>query len=420
MSIAPVSNVEALSAEAATMAAEIESALNGHSLSCWFPRCIDDHGGGFLQNFDRDWTHTPDVSKSLVFQSRMTWVTATVARRRSEYAEYRHWATRGVEFLEASFWDSEYGGLWFRSAEEPEKHSYGIAFAIFAAAACYRLTGDEFVLSFATRVLEWWDSCAHDDQACGYFETLSRDGSPVQSHPDRRLDVISTPYGQRSSNTLLHIIEALTELYFAHPTTHVSRRLEEVLGLLEDVLLRHSGRLYKFYDRNWKVTDRTVSFGHDVEAAYLADRARRALGWNRESPAENLAERALRDGTDRRWGGMYLERRAYRLSQPKKKVWWVQAEALNTLILLHERHHESTMRHFELLQKYWSFVRSCQLDRRYSGWLDEVSRDGTQVVQARKGHAWKACYHEVRALLNVVDGLRAVYTTHEERDRTPD
>ena len=46
----------------------------------WYPAAIDREHGGFHENFARDWSPRPDSSKSLVYQSRMTWTAAAYAQ----------------------------------------------------------------------------------------------------------------------------------------------------------------------------------------------------------------------------------------------------------------------------------------------------------------------------------------------------
>jgi mannobiose 2-epimerase len=396
-----------------------EAMLVAHSLACWFPRCIDGRQGGFHQDFGNDWSPGPVGQKSLVFQSRMTWVAATMARRRPNLvvpcpaADFAAWADDGIAYIGDTFWDPIAGGLRFRQDQDQETHSYAIAFALFAAAACDRLAPNATARAFADNVFEWWDACAHDYRFGGYCDALTSTGRPILSGRNRARDLIGVPYGYRSANTLLHVLEALAELFRARQSQSVRVRLEEIVTLLEKLLRRDGYRLFAVYDREWRPVDRTVSFGHDLEAAYLDARARRCLGWPLSPGSRALADRALRLGTDNRFGGLFFEQHRWRIRPVDQKVWWVQAEAVNALIDLLETHSQGTGRYLGLLYKHWDFLNKHQLDHRLGGWLDTVSRNGLQVIKGRKGHEWKACYHEVRALLNVADGARRIAKREE-------
>src|SRR5688500_14016176 len=64
------------------LANEVEFHLMTDVVRPWFPRCIDTETGGFHPNFSRDWTKGSPAPKFIVFQSRMTWITATLSKHR--------------------------------------------------------------------------------------------------------------------------------------------------------------------------------------------------------------------------------------------------------------------------------------------------------------------------------------------------
>lgn len=378
--------------------AEIEADLR-RTLDCWFPRCIGDQGG-FRQSFDRRWAYQPDSTLSLVYQARMTWVLATVARRRPHSnPAYLEWAAQGLRFLERQFADPRHGGLWFDTQRREEKHSYGIAFAIFAAAACARC-GDAHAREFAGDLFEWWTEQAFDGNRGAYADALDPTGHPlVRSTRDR--DLIRVPYGLTSANTHLHAIEALTELFRTTRDERVGARLAALVERVE-WLVRRDRALYTTYSTTWRPVDRSISYGHDVEAVFLVLEARASLGWSSDTPLLTLLEQALRAGIDKRFGGMYFGRGRFR--RVRDKVDWVQAEALNTLgyMIPHARDPEP---YHDALAEVWRFISQHVIDDTCGGWLGRLDRQG-RPLDDRKGHRWKACYHPVRALLNASDCLR--------------
>ena len=283
---------------------------------------------------------------------------------------------------------------------------------LFAAAAAYRQGGSADHLAFATQLFDWWDSHLHDAKCSGYFETLDRYGSPATrargpASPGER-DCIGTPYGLRSSNTLIHAVEALTEFYLASEGETVRARLEECVKLLERLVTRASRRLYRYFDADWSPVDRARSYGHEVETCFLVARARRALGWAGHSPIRRLGENALSRGYDRRYGGLYSGQRRGWLRRDRAKTWWVQAELLNYLASELAGATPASTRVLQRMRQTWRFIAKCQVDAQYSGWFDTLSRDGTRILRADKGGPWKAIYHEVRALLNAADALRSL------------
>ena len=69
------------------LAATVEQHLRVGVLAKWFPACVDRQAGGFLPHFREDWSPGDQNDKCLVFQSRMTWTSAEVARRLPDLAD---------------------------------------------------------------------------------------------------------------------------------------------------------------------------------------------------------------------------------------------------------------------------------------------------------------------------------------------
>lgn len=81
-------------------------------LDVWYPRVIDREHGGFLTEFTHDWGLTDDQHKMIVTQSRHLWSLSKLAERFPEHPEYATFARQGFEFLRDRMWDAEYGGFF--------------------------------------------------------------------------------------------------------------------------------------------------------------------------------------------------------------------------------------------------------------------------------------------------------------------
>src|SRR5262245_41679733 len=116
-------------------AIEVDASLHRDVLSKWYPAAVDGDGGGFFQNFGADWSRRSDGERSIVYQSRLTWVAAAQREPAAEAKRYRTYAQHGVDFLSKRLWDAKNGGLFWAldGRGEPRsggmKHAYGIAFA---------------------------------------------------------------------------------------------------------------------------------------------------------------------------------------------------------------------------------------------------------------------------------------------------
>lgn len=386
---------------------ELEASLRNDLVDRWFPACIDPDGG-YRQNFDAEFRPTGDATKSLVFQSRMLWVCATVAQRRGEFYEY---ADHGVRFIldRMSLGDGAFA--WEVDAQGPlseEVHAYGLSFALYGLAAAARyVSGDP--LEAIGDLFRYLERSHHDPVHGGYFET-SVAGKPKLEGDGQ--DAIGTRYGLKSQNTHLHLMEAFTERLYDWPNPLLEQRLAETVDIIAHRLFAEPGHLTLFAQPDWTPDSSDISYGHDIEAAHLLLAAEEALRsplvstgrWGRGeegailAKAVALATATLSEGWDVEAGGVF---NAGGVNGPtdRRKIWWVQAEALLGFAALWRR--TGDPRYADALTRQWSFIRDHQIDRRHGGWFEESGRP-----EMPKGHAWKAAYHDGRALLFTARLLR--------------
>jgi len=410
-------------ADYARLAKAIDGYFRESYLPLWYPRCVDKVRGGFRQAFADDWTPQADANRFLVFQSRLTWVAATAAMYDPALkAEYLPYALHGLDYLDKVMTDRFAGGLFWQVdlAGRPmapfgdEKHAYGLSFAIYASAAVYEATREARALALASATFDWLDRNAHDRQHGGYFEALARNGRPLLAPPKdattpRTKDGIGTPYGYKSMNTHIHLLEAFTALYRVAPEDRLRQRLEEMAAILRDRIAVEPGCLNYYFTPDWRAVPMHDSFGHDVEAAFLVVEAAQALGRPDDEPtwraARRIVDHALEWGWDDKNGGFYNAGQAFAEAHDKAKVWWVQAEGLNALLLMHERYGRETDRYWRAFAKQLRFLWNHQIDHQRGGWRNETTEDGTPKGDLRKASPWKEAYHDSRALMNVARRL---------------
>jgi hypothetical protein len=83
------------------IADEVEANLRNQILDKFFPTAADEKGGGFFENYSLDWTRLPGDTRSIVYQSRLTWTSAQAAQRFPAKADmYLAMTRRGAAFLE--------------------------------------------------------------------------------------------------------------------------------------------------------------------------------------------------------------------------------------------------------------------------------------------------------------------------------
>ena len=405
------------------LADETETSLRQNVLAKWFPQSVDTTRGGFHQYYHADWTPAPGDDKSIVYQARLTWTAAQAALRYPAEAEtYCADVRHGLTFLADTLWDKQSGGFYWAvgatgqpdTDRKDEKHVYGVSFGLYAACAAFEATKDARALDLAKRAFQWLETNAHDGKNKGYYEALTRDNKLVlassASPSNAPSDPIGTHYGYKSMNTHIHLLEAFTALYEIWPNAKVRTRLEELFLLVRDRIAVAPGCLNLFFTPDWRPIPDHDSFGHDVETAYLLVEAAGVLGKPDDKKtwdvARSIVDHALEYGWDKTNGGFYDSGTAFGTPSVTDKIWWVEAEGLNALLLMHERYGRETPRYWEMFCRQWAFIRRHQIDPAHGGWFPTVREDNAPIPDQNKSDAWTESYHQGRALLNVSAGLR--------------
>lgn len=423
---------ESIDQELGSIRAEMQEALGPKLLEAWYPRCRDTVHGGFLSDFDYQWKATGPDNKFIVTQARHVWTTSKAAEFYPENKLYPELAAHGFQFLKDYMWDAEYGGFYEllnRKGEvlvsDPEgritKRAYGNAFGIYGLAAYYHLSGDTAALNLAKKAFLWLEEHSHDPEYGGYFQFLERDGTPIMEGMN------GTP--PKDQNSSIHLLEAFTELYAVWPDALLRERLEEMLVLIRGTITTDKGYLTLFLARDWtplsyrdstaEVRDANyrldhVSFGHDVETAYLMMEASHVLRLENDTRTMEVGKRmvdhALQNGWDHDLGGIYDEGYYYR-DQPviaiikDSKNWWAQSEMLNTMLIMHELYPEDDWDFMEKFQKQWAYCRDYLIDWEHGGWYAGGLDKEPSRKTGPKGQIWKGSYHTARSLMNCLRNL---------------
>lgn len=407
------------------LADQIDTVLMRHDVSWWFPRSVDP-GGGFFETYDVDGRPTTEDYRTTVFQARMTWTAAALAEHLPEHRErFTQYALHGARYLREHLADPEHGGyFWARSPDRKpvdryrdDKHVYAMAFAIYALAAVERVAPGHGALESAQETFAWLERHAHDREHGGYLEALTGTGKPMLNPQDRSgsantHDAIGTPYGEKSMNSHLHIMEAYVELYHVWPDEQLRRRIDELERIHREAIYTDPGCLYMFFTRDWQPRSDQTSYGHNVEAAHLLAQAQKVLGRPGPEPRA-LVDHALTHGWDETFGGFFNEGTVGGEVHDESKAWWAQAEGLYALMFMHERYDRETPIYYERMTPLWQFITEHQLDWDGGNWHAIVSRDGTPKPGERKATHWKAAYHTTRALLAARSALRSSNPQHE-------
>lgn len=416
--------------ERRTIAREMRQALD-HEMGRWYPRALDATCGGFFSDINEHWEVEGKQHKMIVTQARHIWAAANAAAFYEKDNTLRRIAAHGVEFLRSTMWDNQHGGFWTlvdRCGEPIQesgrfiKRADGHAYAIYALATYYRVSGDTAALSLARQTFRWLEMHSYDPTYGGYFQSIAENGIAFEEGVDG-----SPP---KDASSCMHLLEGLTELFRVWPDAVLRQRLSSLLRIMQERMIAEKGYLNPSFHRDWRpafspvstadvraenITSGLISFGHCFEAAYLMIEAAEALGLKNDSTtlqaAKTLVNYALENGWDHQHGG-FLDA-AHDVSDATKpllvrgtKQWWIQAEALNALLLLSELFPTDGHRYFERFRAQWEYCKRYVIDNERGGWYWGGTDAAPENVHSPKASLWKANYHTSRALINCINALK--------------
>ena len=370
----------------------------------WLANTLDERRGGFIGQMDGAGQIDTQADKGSILNARILWTFSAAYRHTGEAATLAA-ATRAFEYLLAHFIDNEHGGIyWLVDADgqplNTRKQIYALAFAIYGLSEYYRATQNPRALAASQQLFEWIETHSYDPAHGGYFEAFGRAGEPLA---DQRLSD-KDRHASKTMNTHLHVLEAYANLYRCWPDAQLAQRLRGLLDtFLTHILDAQIGHLRLFFAADWTPVADLVSYGHDIEAAWLLREAAQVLGDEAllaqvEAAGQRLVEATaaalLPDGSlphelDRATG--YLDRH---------REWWVSAEAMVGFLDAYELTGDPA--HLHRSHQAWRFAQRHLLDHAHGEWRWGVHDDYRPMTEQDKVGFWKCPYHNARACLEVL------------------
>lgn len=385
------------------MIKEVKKHLVNQVLPFWM-RLKDDKYGGFYGEVDYQGVIKHSAIKGGILNSRILWFfsNACLTLKNKEYLTY---ADHAYRFLKDKFYDPEYGGVYWTvfydgNPEDPCKHTYNLAFSIYALASYFDASGNTEALSLAYNLFDTIEILCKDDD--GYLEGFERNFQPTSNEKLSENGVMAG----RTMNTLLHLIEAYTELYRVDPSEKIAVCIRNMLDMLaERVYNPKLRRLDVFFDLDWKPLIDLHSYGHDIEASWLVDRACEVLGdedyTNKISKiTKELADNIHSIALD---GGSSVYNECENGVVDKRKIWWVQAEAILGFVNGYQKDPTRTD-YLDTVRRIWAYIKQYIIDpREGSEWFNELYEDGTPIKGKEIAGPWKCPYHNGRMCFELIN-----------------
>jgi mannobiose 2-epimerase len=312
-------------------------------------------------------------------------------------------ADRALTFLLGHFHDpTGLGWFWLVAPDggplDRQKHTYGQAFAIYGLGEYALAFGDSQALRLAHDTFAAVDHHAYDSEHSGYRQSFSPDWSPA---PERQH--LGSLGHQKTANTHIHLLEAFATLYRASRDVRVGTRVRDLIGLFTTTMFdRSRSCTHAVFERDWTPNLSAMSLGHDIETSWLLTDACESVGI-RDGNAERevailLARTVAAIGLDLRDGGLFYEANPAGRVTDRRKVWWVQAEALVGFLNAYALSGDEGFLDAYLSVERW--VLSRQVDAQYGEWHHTIGPWGR--IRGAKASIWKTPYHTARACVELV------------------
>ncbi|PTN10130.1 mannobiose 2-epimerase [Mangrovibacterium marinum] len=375
-------------------------------LDFWSSQAVDHEYGGFVGQIDSAGQTFPKATKGAVLNTRLLW-TFSAAYRSTSNTLYRSMADRAFNYLITHFWDQENGGLFWACDYQgnplnTRKQAYAQGFGIYAFSEYFLATGNEESLVYAQKLFVLLEEKFRDPQFDGYLEALTADWQPLD---DMRLSP-KDANSPKSMNTHLHILEPYTNLYRAWPNAQLKERIGLLVKLFQQRIIDPlTGHFNLFFNLDWTVQSNIVSYGHDIEGAWLLHEAALVIKDTKlidsvRQSALRLVEVTLDEGLAADGSVWYEKEGAH---TDKDRHWWVQAEAMVGLMDVWEI--EKNDHYIHHLIAIWEFIKLNLVDRKNGEWFWSVDEQGNPKLNEDKAGFWKCPYHNSRALIELTNRI---------------
>lgn len=387
------------------MQEELESIL-----SYWMTYTIDEAHGGFVGRIGHDNRIYPEAPKGSVLNSRILWAFSAAYRLTGEQ-DYLRMAGRSFRYLTEFFIDKDFGGVYWlvdhrgRPADT-KKQIYALSFAVYGLSEYYLASRNDVALQQAIRLYQAIVRHSYDPACGGYLEALSRDWKEIS---DLRLSA-KDANEKKSMNTHLHVLEAFAQLFSAWPDEGLKQKIVELIRIfLDHIISPQSDHLLLFFDERWTARSQVISYGHDIEAAWLIQEAAGYTGDGRllaevKKRSVQLA-RAAAEGLDGD-GGLWYEYEGETGHWIREKHSWPQAEAMVGFFNTWQNTGEGA--YLEQSLKSWAFVKEHIRDRQGGEWYWGVEEDDAPMIREDKVGVWKCPYHNSRACMEIIKRINSL------------
>jgi len=392
-------------------------------LDFWMTHTVDESNGGFIGQIDYNNKIINEAPKGAVLNARILW-SFSAAYNLTGNTIYLGFAERAFNYIVTYFIDKEYRGVYWSVDHkgqplDTKKQVYAQAFTIYALSEFYKATKNPTAISEAIDLYDVINKYSYDKINGGYTEAFTREWDIIA---DLRLSD-KDANEKKSMNTHLHLLEAFTALYQVWQYEPVKKKIAGLAqNFMQHIIDPATNHQYLFFDEQWNPKSNTISYGHDIETAWLLQEAAEVVGdadliKSTKAIAVSMSD-AVKNGLDND-GGLWYEYEPAAHHLIKEKHMWPQAEAMVGYFNAWQNTADKT--YLDISLASWQFVQQHIHDKQNGEWFWGVV--GTHLSACAAGTArtyipmqkdkvgiWKCPYHNSRACIEIIKRI-----THVEK-----
>jgi cellobiose epimerase len=388
-----------------TLKQQLQHELNS-ILNYWSTETVDEKYGGFIGEIDYNNHKNYKADKGAVLHARVLWsFAAAYAITKDE--NHKALAKSAFVYIHNHFYDRKFGGIFWSlhfdgKPKDTKNQIYAIAFTIYGLAEYYKISQDKQALKLAISLFQKIEEYSYDKIKRGYFEAFTNDWQPLE---DLRLSE-KDANEKKTMNTHLHIVEAYANLYQVWPDHQLKCKIEEILIVIDTHFInKETWHLKLFFDENWVEKPDVISYGHDIEAAWLLQWCAEVICNNSliaayRNYAVNIAQ-VTKEGIDTD-GGLWYEFDPKENQLIAEKHWWPQAELLIGMVNAYQL--TSKMEFLEIAEKNFEFIKKHIIDKKNGEWIWGIDKNYSEIKKDKAGF-WKCPYHNSRACIEILNRL---------------
>jgi mannobiose 2-epimerase len=375
-------------------------------LSYWMENTIDTKNWGFIGQIDYNNIKNEEAEKGSVLNARLLW-TFSAAYKISNNHEHLDTAKRAFEYISSHFYDTEFGGIFWSlnpdgTPKDTKNQIYALGFVIYGLSEYYSVTKDKKALEMAIALYKKIQKYSYDASKGGYLEAFTRDWQPIE---DLRLSE-KDANEKKTMNTHLHIVEGYANLYKVWKDESLRKVIIELLETIEKYFINiETGHLRLFFDENWVEKKDVISYGHDIESAWLLLQCAEISGDSTliasyKKHAIQIAE-VTKEGIDTD-GGLWYEYDPETKELMAEKHSWPQAELM--IGYFNAWQLSGKEEYLDIVFKNWVFIQKNIIDKENGEWFWGINGDYSKMKKDKAGF-WKCPYHNSRACMELINRI---------------